>query len=115
MVNAISGNSNIQTIRALQAFKNVVETAQTQNVKKIEKPQEQGVSVSISTETQNLINGLKIDNTNSRLNEASLTPKKPHHEQIKQYVSKYGINDLTDEDIDYAMRYGRSVLVNKVG
>jgi hypothetical protein len=32
--------------------------------------------------------------------------------EIKNIASSYGVNDLTNEDFDYAIRYGRSIIAD---
>ena len=87
MVGGIEGNSNISAIRffnATNAFK--------ANPVKTEKPQVQ-------------------QETGTNIKENYIL-KNINVEEIKQYANSVGETNLSDEDIKYGLKFGRSVLIN---
>ena len=87
MLGAVEGNSNISAIRffnATNAFKS--------------QPQKQEIA-----QTQN-DEGTKIKE-NSILRNINI-------EEIKKYADLVGETNLSEEDIKYGLKFGRSVLVN---
>ena len=88
MIGAVEGNSNINAIRffnATSAFKN-------QPIKKDVEPQEQRESGT------NIKENLILKNINV--------------DEFKQYANSVGETNLSEEDIKYGLRFGRSVLIN---
>jgi len=99
MVNSVSSSNLIQTSMANLAFKSTrknstkkPEDTQTNYLDEDNKEIKENLNYS-SKPISNSINGEHID-------------------QIKKIASESG-NNLSDQDINYAMRYGRSILVDR--
>jgi len=94
MVNSINSNLNtIQFFNATNAFKNI------NSVKTIEAPQE--------TKTQDATEEKTFLNDNDILNNINM-------DEIKEYASKIGENNINEDDIKYGLTYGRSILADWV-
>jgi len=107
MVNGISNVSTLQMIRAMQAFKGAEKTPENIEETNI------GVDVVLSKDLQDSIKALKTEPLEEGKLQIPSNDKQIN--EIKETVEKYGINNLSNEDINYAIRYGRSVLVDMVG
>ena len=111
MVSGISDVSALQVLRATQAFKNAIKsTLDTNSGEKIEDPE---VMLSLSKESREAMSGQRINPVKTEEN--ILSKKDEQISEIKDFANKYGITDIDNEDIDYAIRYGRSILVDRVG
>ncbi|EKE03824.1 MAG: hypothetical protein ACD_20C00147G0005 [uncultured bacterium] len=111
MVSGISDVSSLQILRATQAFKNAIKASLNSPGNQVIDDVE--VKVSLSQESQNAINNAR---NNIQQAESEPTSKKAGYiNEIKEYANKYGNIDINDEDINYAMRYGRSILVDQIG
>ena len=88
MVSSISGNSSLQMISALNAFKS---EAAVNN-----KP--------IQTDL-NTSSGINLSDNDSLLQDIDMT-------EIRDCASKVGETNLTDDDIKYGLTYGRSVIAD---
>lgn len=87
MLGAVEGNSNINAIRffnATNAFKN-------QPVKQeiAQRPTEEGTNI----RENSILRNINVD-------------------EIKKYADSVGETNLSEEDIKYGLKFGRSVLVN---
>lgn len=111
MVGGISEVNSLQALRATQAFKNA--TKISLNLPNSQVIDDAEVKVSLSQESQNTLNNSK-NNIQQAENESN-SKKAGYISEIKEYANKYGNIDINDEDINYAMRYGRSILVDQVG
>src|SRR3989339_284119 len=111
MVSGISDVSALQILRATQAFKNAIKSTLDTNLgEKIEDPE---VMLSLSKESREAISGQRVNPVKTEEN--IISKKNDQIDEIRNFASKYGINDIDNEDIDYAIRYGRSILVDRVG
>ncbi len=88
MVSSISGNSSLQMISALNAFKS---EAAVNN-----KP----VQTDLNTSS-----GINLSDNDSLLKDINMT-------EIRDCASKVGETNLTDDDIKYGLTYGRSVIAD---
>ncbi len=88
MVSSISGNSSLQMISALNAFKS---EAAVNN-----KP----VQTDLNTSS-----GINLSDNDSLLQDIDMT-------EIRDCASKVGETNLTDDDIKYGLTYGRSVIAD---
>lgn len=88
MVSSISGNSSLQMINALNAFKS---EAAVNN-----KP----VQTDLNTSS-----GINLSDNDSLLQDIDMT-------EIRDCASKVGETNLTDDDIKYGLTYGRSVIAD---
>lgn len=99
MVSGISGISVFQTVLANQAFR--------------------GANKNYSEKIDNNENINKFDEKNKLIEGTSFTGSSIYNteyseevEKIKKFASVNG-NELSNQDINYALRYGRSILVDK--
>jgi hypothetical protein len=106
MVDSLSNVSSLQITRALQAFKVAVKESSS-----LADEQDEDAKVSIDSQTLPL--NSKFDTKKAESNSSSLNNK--YVNDVRSTAEKYGVNDLSDEDINYAIRYGRSVLVDARG
>ena len=90
MVSSISGNSSLQMISALNAFKS---EAAVNN-----KP----VQTDLNTSS-----GINLSDNDSLLQDIDMT-------EIRDCASKVGETNLTDDDIKYGLTYGRSVIADYI-
>ena len=90
MVSSISGNSSLQMISALNAFKS---EAAVNN-----KP----VQTDLNTSS-----GINLSDNDSLLKDINMT-------EIRDCASKVGETNLTDDDIKYGLTYGRSVIADYI-
>ena len=88
MVSSISGNSSLQMISALNAFKS---EAVVNN-----KPAQTDLNTS---------SGINLSDNDSLLKDINMT-------EIRDCASKVGETNLTDDDIKYGLTYGRSVIAD---
>ena len=88
MVSSISGNSSLQMISALNAFKS---EAAVNN-----KPVQTDLNAS---------SGINLSDNDSLLQDIDMT-------EIRDCASKVGETNLTDDDIKYGLTYGRSVIAD---
>lgn len=106
MVNGISSDaSSLQILRATQAFKRAIQSSPGLNNaldENIVKNTEENTSFEPDYKLK------KLENSITK-NQSEYTA------EIKQIASKYGKTDLNDDEINYAMRYGRSILVDQTG
>lgn len=109
MVSGISEVSSLQVLRATQAFKAAIKStlnsASGNDIEDVE------VKLSLSPESQKIMSNprnVSTDKIESVINKNYLN-------EVKDFVDKIGINNVSNEDLEYAMRYGRSILVDKVG
>ncbi len=110
MVSSINSNVNqVQLLRATQAFKKAIgSSSKVNSFIKENEISEIKDSVSISLKEQDFTGNI------SRQDKMSSVQNKELMSEIKQYADKYGKYDLNDEDINYALKYGRSILINQV-
>lgn len=94
MLSSINGNSSLQMISALNAFKGA-NAAGANDKAGMKQPE-------IDTSS-----GINLLDNNSLLEKIDLT-------EIKSFAQKIGETDLTDEDIKYGLTYGRSVIADYV-
>lgn len=90
MVSSISGNSSLQMISALNAFKS---EAVVNN-----KPAQTDLNTS---------SGINLSDNDSLLKDINMT-------EIRDCASKVGETNLTDDDIKYGLTYGRSVIADYI-
>ena len=90
MVSSISGNSSLQMISALNAFK----SESTVNNKPVHTD-------------LNTSNGINLSDNDSLLKDINMT-------EIRDCAKKVGETNLTDDDIKYGLTYGRSVIANYI-
>ena len=100
MVSGIESNvSALQVLRATQAFKTAISSSQ--KAKEILNDVEDQATIT-SSDTESNKNVAKI-----------VTPLNGKFvNEIKQYAQRYSGNEISEDDIKYALKYGRSVLVN---
>ncbi|MEI7474574.1 MAG: hypothetical protein WCK67_07310 [bacterium] len=104
MVNGINGNSinSLQLLRANQAFKKYAEsTVEKTNVS----VPDQDVKLSIES---NNTDKIKLSKTAQEIQ--AETMRKQYIEKIQQHTQM----NVSDEDLKYALKFGRSVLVNRL-
>ena len=96
------GNS-LQAIRAQHAFQRVVKSNDgvRENVKA---PQEEDVKVSISSRN--------LNKESFSINNSETKPKNPYIGEIKEFMSRYDITDIEEEDIQEALQYGTSLFAD---
>lgn len=96
-----NGVNLIQSTRALNAFKSAAQTSDASKQQHIEDIAE--------------VSGKQIKSESSSTPiDAKITPqKKEFIEEFKNFARKYSSMGITDADIMYALKYGRSVLVDK--
>jgi len=93
MISSIGGNSSLQMINALQAFKG------TSNVSKPEqRPSIADIDVS---------SGINLKDNDNLLNKVDLL-------DVRNFAQKMGEMNLSDEDIKYGLTYGRSVIADYI-
>lgn len=87
MVGAVEGNSNISAIR----FFNATNAFKAQPVKQevAQKQTEEGTNI----RENSILRNINVD-------------------EIKKYANSVGETNLSEEDIKYGLKFGRSVLVN---
>lgn len=106
MVNSVSNVSSIQLSRAIQAFKSSVKSAI-----ELEQPRvdEKAVEAILSPES---INAAKT----TTVSKAVMPDKNSGYiNDVMRFAAQNGREDITEDDIQYALRFGRSILVNQVG
>ncbi|OGH99415.1 MAG: hypothetical protein A2104_02385 [Candidatus Melainabacteria bacterium GWF2_32_7] len=111
MVSGISEINSLQLLRATQAFKSAIKASL--NTPGNELIEDVEVKVSLSQESQNKINSAK--NNNPEVEKVLSSQNTEYINEIKEYANKCGNTSVNEEDINYAMRYGRSILVDMVG
>ena len=100
MVNGVNGNvSSLQVLRATQAFNRA-------NQAKINQVEEQVPDVQDKVELSGNLGFKQSGVTNNLVNQ-----HKSYINDVKQFMN--GKIDLSDEEIGYAIKYGRSVLVDQ--
>lgn len=109
MVSGITDVSALQVLRATQAFKSAIKASPSCS----EFIEDVDVKLSLSEESKQVANNIKTDSIKKE--EALSSKNIDRVSEIREYANKYGINDISNDDIDYAMRYGRSILVDQVG
>lgn len=90
MISSIGGNSSLQMISALNAFK----SEGTVNNKPVQTD-------------LNTSSGINLSDNDSLLKDINMT-------EIRDCASKVGETNLTDDDIKYGLTYGRSVIADYV-
>jgi len=109
MVSGVQSGSLLQETRAKQAFSGAVkyseETSFDTENNGIDKVSSQKVFESQNTEQEK--------NNNVEFKSSLLDYKKDIVNDFKQFIGKIGNFNVNDEDIDYALRYGKSILVDR--
>ncbi len=99
MINSINNVNTLQITNALNAFKNTVRPILKEEIQETNTiPENKGEDFSdigllkseprLTANTQNYIN------------------------EVKNFAGQIGISDLSDEEISYALKYGRSLLAD---
>ena len=120
MVRGVQNSSILQALRAEHAFKNAgkysgdvnfdLNTDSIDNVQVKKDVSSNRASSQKTLETQNI----DKENSNKAVFKSSLLDyKKDMVNDFKQFIGKRGNLNIDDEDIDYALRYGKSILVDK--
>lgn len=106
MINGINGNniSSLQLFKASQAFKKYSEQPIDKAVTPVE---DKDVKLSISS-NQNDENKTKISKTAQEM-QAEIQ-RKQYLNKIKEHTN----TDISEDDLKYALKFGRSVLVNRL-
>ena len=91
MISSIGGNSSLQMINALQAFKG------TSNVSKPEQR--------FSIADIDVSSGINLKDNDNLLNKVDLL-------DVRNFAQQMGEMNLSDEDIKYGLTYGRSVIAD---
>ncbi len=88
--------NNIQAVRAQQSFENLKKIAQNRaaSQKSISAPEE--------PKSNNL----------DEINHGESDINKKYMDEIKDFMGKNKLNDVEDDDIKYALRYGTSLLAD---
>jgi len=107
MVNGVQGGSLLQAVRAKQAFKNSVKYSEDTN--DFENNSVDNISLKKTFEPQKT----EQENNNVEFKSSLLDFKKDIVSDFKQFIGKNSNFSVNDEDIDYALRYGKSILVDK--
>ncbi len=110
MVSGINSDiSQLQILRATQAFKKAVSSSQKlDELINNEKPAEIDDRVNVTSTPSDLkINVARTEGDSVMKNQVMVN-------EVKKYATKYGHYEISDEDINYAFKYGRSVLVNQM-
>lgn len=100
MVNSISGSSLIQTTMANMAFKSSQKTDFIDDNNENQEIGDNSFDKDLNYTNKN--NGISFNQDNSSL-----------INKVKEIASMNGNGGLSDKDIDYAIRYGRSILIDK--
>lgn len=103
----VSGIGNhgesLQAIRAQNAFqRNAKISEQAQKTAQI--PEEQEIKISISSKA--------IEQANNTDNEVKQRKVNPYVGEIKSFADKYNMEDVEEEDIEEALKYGTSLFAN---
>ena len=111
MVSGVSDVNQLQIMRATQAFKKAIQSSPNLssiiNENKIEEPD---VKVSLSLKAESLKN--TSNSSLKNIENPMGTQKEKYINEVKEFASKYGKNNISDEDITYALKYGRSILAD---
>ena len=100
MVNGVNGNvSSLQVLRATQAFKMA-------NQSKVNQVEDQAPDIQDKVELSGNFSFNSSGVANNPVNQ-----HKSYINDVKQFMN--GKMDLSDEEIGYAIKYGRSVLVDQ--
>ena len=117
MVNGVNRSSLLQTMGADKAFKNTVKYSGDIDfesvINGVDKTKQ---NVSDKTFSQDISESQEVEQINSNKTEfksSLLEFKKDVVNDFKQFVDKTGKFNVNDEDIDYALRYGASILVDR--
>ncbi|MDD3014309.1 MAG: hypothetical protein PHC34_11455 [Candidatus Gastranaerophilales bacterium] len=117
MVSGVQSSLILQAMRAEQAFKNTVKySANVNSDFKNNSIDDTQVNQKISADSlQESIKSQSIENENNdvEFNSSLLDYKKDMVNDFKQFIGKIGNFDVNNEDIDYALRYGKSILVDQ--
>lgn len=109
MVRGIGSDlNNLQIMRAEQAFKSAIKYSVNMNPaygNNVVEDVDVNIKITSDKEVKN--------ESNTPFTSHILEKNKELVNDVKQFASKFG-NNLDDEDIDYALRYGKSVLVDRV-
>jgi hypothetical protein len=116
MVSGVQGNSLLQTVRAEQAFKNAAK--QPADIKvDFASDGVDGIPIetneSNSTISQNPVESQGQEQVNTEFKSSLLDYKKDVVNDFKDFIGKIGKFNVNNEDIDYALRYGKSILVDQ--
>lgn len=106
MVNGITNTSSLQMINALQAFKK-------SNINSLQKnnTQEPENTVDMADENHNIDNTYSFIGNKTKSEPQQSVQSAQFINDVKNFAIKNG-NVVDDNDIQYAMRYGRSILVD---
>jgi len=103
MVNGINSSVNsLEVLRATNAFKNAIKSSPRLN-EVLEKP------VSEKIQEKNTFENVSLQKKESPI----IARNRQYVEEVKNFAKTQG-NQINDEDIEYALRYGRSILVDHV-
>jgi hypothetical protein len=108
MVSEIQGSSLLRTVRASQAFKNSVKYSEDTNDIENNSVDSTSSQKALKSQKKEIESSNKTEFTSSLLDY-----KKDIVDDFKKFVDKIGNFKVDNEDIDYALRYGTSILVDK--
>jgi|GEM_PF-4061494 len=123
MVSGVQNGNLLQSVRAEQAFKKAAR--QTESLKydfasdgldSVEVLVEDSSDVNTSqntVETQNVKKEKAETQDSTEFKSSLLEYKKDFVSDFKNFINKIGNFNVKDEDIDYALRYGKSILVDQ--
>jgi hypothetical protein len=105
MINSVNDTSALQLSGALNAFKNAIRPVMKEELQKMELQDENSVK-------QNKDNFSDIGLMKSEPRPQRQTQE--YIKEVKNFAGQIGINNISDEEISYAMKYGRSLLADYI-
>lgn len=108
MINGVEGTTSILQIkRAEQAFKNAAKYS-TNDLENNNNVDDSNVNISLKP-------NYSAVNSNQSSSSATIdfAQKSEYINEIKNFASKNGYSEISDDEISYAIKYGRSILVDQ--
>ena len=102
MINGIGEVSAIQINRAQQAFKSAAKYSANSVDKGID---DSDVTLSLSQD-------YNLSNSSNSI-DSVIAQKKQYISEVKNFANQNGLSEINDNEISYALKYGRSILVDQ--
>jgi len=110
MINGVNDASALQISGALQAFKNAIRPVVKDELQENNSVQSEDLLQQIGKQKKEDFSDIGLLKSEPRLQ----TQTKEYISEVKDFAGKIGINDISDEEINYAIKYGRSVLADYI-
>lgn len=113
MVNGVSNENNnaLQVLNAVRAFRMQLNSSQNVEQPKVNNVKEDDKDFAEISREAHLKNTQETNIPERK--SITLTYKEQYISDFKQYISKYPGIQINDDDITYAMKFGRSILVDR--